>query len=46
MLSVGDSVLVKSYGEVADDALVAVVLSLEGGYKLGGSLEFDQVIES
>ena len=46
MLGVCDGVLVEGYGEVAEDALVTMVLGLEGGHELGLGLELNQVVES
>ena len=41
MLGVGDGVLVEGDGDVAQDALVTVILGLEGGHESRVSLEFD-----
>ena len=46
VLCVCNSVLVKSNGEEADDALVTVILGFKDVYKLRVGLEFNKVIES
>ena len=45
VLGVGYGVLVKRYGEIAEDALVTVILGFKGGYECGVGLELNQVVE-
>ena len=46
MFGISHCVLVEGYGEIADDALVTVVLGLESRDELWIGLELDQVVES